>query len=168
MDIHILRHGIAAALGPDNNFQDEQRELTAEGVQKMRSAAQGLVRLEIDFDLIASSPLIRAQQTARIVAEALKFREPIASWDELVPEGQVEHVMNRLAGCQNRNSVLLVGHQPNVGCLAAYLLSVNARRSFPFKKGAILSVRVSKVPPSSADELLWMLPSRMLRRIGES
>ncbi len=167
MDIYLLRHGTAAPLGRDNSFRDERRELTAEGIQKTQQAARGLLRLGISFDLIVSSPLVRAQQTAGIVAEEVKFAEPIAEWDELSPEGSVEPVMKRLAACRDRNSVLLVGHQPSMGSLAAYLISGNTRVSLPFKKGAVLSVRVTEIPPQLFGEILWMLPSRMLRRIAE-
>jgi phosphohistidine phosphatase len=166
MKIHLLRHGIAAGLGQENNFRDEQRALTPEGLAKMRRAAQGLGRLNIDFDVIASSPLIRARQTAEIVAEALKFSQPLDEWGELVPEGPVDAVLRRLNEFRECESVLLVGHQPSIGCLAAHLIFGDARVSLPFKKGAVFCVQVSDPPPWSG-ELLWMLPSRMLREVAE-
>ena len=167
MNIYLLRHGIAAAIGQENNFRDEQRALTPEGIEKMRQAAQGLKRLQVDFDAIATSPLIRARQTAEIVAEALKFRQPLDEWDELVPEGAVDAVLRRLQDYTECRSVLLVGHQPSIGCIASYLVFGDARVSLPFKKGAVFSVQVN-APPPWAGELLWTLPSRMLRQIAES
>jgi phosphohistidine phosphatase len=167
MDIHLVRHGIAAPAGPENNFQDERRELTAEGIQKMRQAVKGLRNLELAADFIASSPLIRAVQTAEIVAEALKFRQPVAEWDELAPEAPVEGVFTRLTEVRDRNSVWLVGHQPSIGWLACYLICENSKTSLPFKKGAVLAVRIDDVPPRSAGELLWLLPSKLSRQIGE-
>ena len=167
MNIHLLRHGIAAAIGRENNFRDEQRALTPEGIAKMRQAAQGLKRLQVSFDVIASSPLIRARQTAEIVAEALKFCQPLDEWDELVPEGAVDAVLRRLHDFRECRSVLLVGHQPSIGCIASYLVFGDARVSLPFKKGAVFCVQASD-PPPWAGELLWMLPSRMLRQIAES
>jgi phosphohistidine phosphatase len=166
MNIHLLRHGIAAALGQENNFRDEQRALTAEGITKIRQAAKGLRKFQVEFDLVASSPLVRARQTAEIVAEALKFRQPLNEWDELVPEGAVEAVLRRLREFRECKSVLLVGHQPSIGCLASYLVSGDARVSLPFKKGAVFCFQTND-PPPWAGELLWMLPSRMLRQIAE-
>lgn len=166
MNIHLLRHGIAAALSQENYFRDEQRALTSEGIVKMREAAQGLKRLQISFDLIASSPLIRARQTAEIVAEALKFRQPLDEWHELVPEGAVDDVLRRLHDFRECKSVLLVGHQPSIGCIASYLVFGDARVSLPFKKGALFCVQAND-PPPWAGELLWMLPSRMLRQVAE-
>ena len=167
MNIHLLRHGIAAALGQENNFRDEQRALTPEGVEKMRQTAQGLKRLQVGFDMIASSPLIRARQTAEIVAEALKFRPPLDEWDELVPEGAVDAVLRRLHEFHECKSVLLVGHQPSIGCIASFLVFGDARVSLPFKKGAVFCVQANG-PPPWAGELLWMLPSRMLRHMAEA
>jgi len=166
MNIHLLRHGIAAPLGQENNFRDEQRALTADGIEKMRQAAQGLKRLQIEFDLIVSSPLVRARQTAEIVAEALKFRQPLDEWDELVPGGAVDAVLRRLHDFRECNSMLLVGHQPSIGCVASYLVFGDARVSLPFKKGALFCVQTND-PPPFAGELLWTLPSRMLRQIAE-
>jgi len=166
MHIHLLRHGVAAPIGQDNNFRDEQRALTSEGIAKMRQAAQGLKRLQTDFDLIISSPLLRARQTAEIVADVLKFRRPMDEWDELVPEGAVEGVLRRLHSLGECKSVLLVGHQPSVGCIASYLVFGDARVSLPFKKGAVFCVQTND-PPPWAGELLWTLPSRMLRQIAE-
>jgi phosphohistidine phosphatase len=167
MNIYLLRHGIAAAIGQENNFRDEQRALTPEGIDKMRQAAQGLKRLQVAFDVIAASPLIRARQTAEIVAEALKFRQPLDEWDELAPEGAVDAVLRRLHDFRECKSVLLVGHQPSIGCVTSYLVFGDARVSLPFKKGAVFCVQAND-PPPWAGELLWMLPSRMLRQIAES
>ncbi|MCI0419215.1 MAG: phosphohistidine phosphatase SixA [Acidobacteria bacterium] len=166
MNIHLLRHGIAAPLGQENNFQDGQRVLTAEGIVKVRQAAQGLKKLRIDFDLIASSPLVRAQQTAEIVAETLKFRQLLVEWNELAPDGPVDGALTRLLNFRDRTSVLLVGHQPSIGCLASYLIFGDPRVSLPFKKGALFCVQSNEAPPW-AGELLWTLPSRMLRQIAE-
>ena len=92
MNIHLLRHGIAAPLAEENDFRDEKRRLTPEGELKLRRAAQGLKLLQVSFDLIVSSPLIRAKETAEIVAEVLKYKPAIDIWDELEPEGTAESV----------------------------------------------------------------------------
>ena len=167
MNIHLLRHGTAAALAQENNFRDEQRALTTEGIAKIRQAAQGLKRLQVTFDVIVSSPLVRARQTAEIVAEAMKFRQPLDEWVELVPEGSADAALRRLEDFRECRSVLLVGHQPSIGCIASYLIFGDARVSLSFKKGAVFCVQAND-PPPWAGELLWALPSRMLRQIAES
>jgi phosphohistidine phosphatase len=167
MNVYLLRHGIAAALGTENNHQDELRALTPEGESKMRKAAQGLQRLGVELDLIASSPLVRARQSAEIVAEVLKFRHPVLLWPELEPGEPLDRVLKKLRGLPDRNSAMLAGHQPSIGYLASYLLFGSDKVSLPFKKGAIFSIQLSEVPRQETGELRWMLTSKMMRQIAE-
>ena len=166
MNIHLLRHGIAAPLAEENDFRDEKRRLTPEGEIKLRRAAQGLKVLQVSFDLIASSPLIRARETAEVVAEVLKHKPPIDIWDELEPEGTPESVCSRLHAHFEKASLLLVGHQPSMGVLASFLLTGSSSRSLPFKKGSIFSLEVTELPPIGVGNLNWMLNSKMLRQIA--
>ena len=166
MNIHLLRHGIASPLAEENDFRDEKRRLTPQGEIKLRRAAQGLKLLQVSFDLIASSPLIRAKETAEIVAEVIKHKPPIDIWDELEPEGTAESVCSRLHAHFEKGSLLLVGHQPSIGVLASFLLTGSSSRSLPFKKGSIYSLEVTELPPVSVGLLNWMLSSRMLRQIA--
>jgi phosphohistidine phosphatase len=167
VNIYLLRHGIAAPPSADNDYRDEDRALTPEGEVKMRQAAEGLKRLGVSFTRIASSPLLRAQQTAEIVAEVLRFGEPLEVWRELEPEATVDGVMNKLRKLPEDSAILLAGHQPSIGCLASYLVAGNRKASLPFKKGAVFAVRVSQPPSSQPGELQWMLTSKMLRQIAE-
>ena len=75
-------------VGQENNFRDEAAGLTARGHRKDASGSSGIEEVAGEFDLIVSSPLVRARQTAEIVAEALKFRQPLDEWDELPREEQ--------------------------------------------------------------------------------
>ena len=167
MLIHLLRHGIAAPLGEENHFRDEERALTPEGSMKMRKSAQGLKRLGLTFDLIASSPLVRALQTAEIVAETFKFRKTIELWEELEPDGSIEAVFTRLSGETEKASVLLVGHQPSMGYLASCLILGDTKASLPIKKGGIYCIQIDQIPPRDVGELCWMLPPKILREIAE-
>jgi phosphohistidine phosphatase len=166
MEIYLLRHGIAAPLGEENHFNDARRALTPEGLAKMREVSLGLKRLGITFDLVASSPLVRAKQTAEIVVEVLKIKEPIQEWDELTPDGSIDGVMRRLQKHQKRTSPLLVGHQPFMGLVACFLIFGSDKISLDFKKGGICCVRVNEVPPQFAGELVWMLTPKILRAFG--
>jgi phosphohistidine phosphatase len=74
MDIFLLRHGIAHALGEDGSKTDADRTLTDEGRSKVRAVARALRAMDVRFDAIASSPLPRAAETAEIIAESLKLR----------------------------------------------------------------------------------------------
>ena len=74
--IYIMRHGIAADLGAGGIIHDEDRPLTPEGRVKMQQAAEGIRRLELKFNLIFTSPLLRARQTAEVVADVLDASKP--------------------------------------------------------------------------------------------
>ena len=166
MNIHLLRHGIAAPLGEENHFNDARRALTTEGLAKMREVSLGLKRLGVTFDLVASSPLVRAKQTAEVVVEVLKIKEPIQEWDELALDGSIDELMHQLQKHQKRTSPLLVGHQPFMGLVASFLIFGSDKISLDFKKGGICCIRVNDVPPQFAGELVWMLTPKILRSFG--
>ena len=75
MKLYILRHGIAVEPGTPGYETDADRPLTSEGERKMRQIAGAMEALELSFDLILSSPYLRARQTAEIVAEVLTARK---------------------------------------------------------------------------------------------
>ena len=166
MDIYLLRHAIAAPLGEDNHFEDAERALTPAGSKKMRDASLGLKELSPGFDLVASSPLVRARETAEIVADVLKFKDRIQLWEELAPGAPIEGVLRKLQDLQDNASALLVGHQPDIGSLASTLIFGSHQISLGFKKGGLCRIEVTELPPQSRGNLLWMLPPKILRMIG--
>src|SRR5262249_14528043 len=167
MHIYLLRHGIAAPANEDNQFSDAKRALTPEGATKMREVTAGLRKLGVTFDLVVSSPLLRAKETADIVVEGLKIKEPTREWKQLEPDGSIEELISQLQKHQQKGSVLLVGHQPFMGFLACYLVFGSEKVSLAFKKGGICCIRVDELPLKSTGELVWMLPPKILRRLAE-
>src|SRR5208283_286770 len=118
-ELYIMRHGIAVTRGPTTVMDDAKRPLTPEGKQKMGEIASGLVRAGLEIDWVVSSPLVRARETAEIVAEALSSKPPLDSCEALRPGGDPEALITYLAKRSNRRRVLLVGHEPDMGELAA-------------------------------------------------
>ena len=167
MYIHLLRHGIAAPLGEENEFDDGRRALTAEGITKMNEIGLGLRRLGITFDLVASSPLLRAKQTTEIVIDVLKIKEPCQEWTQLEPNGSIEGVLRELQKHRDKTSVLLVGHQPLLGLLACFFVFGSDSVSLALKKGGICCIQADEASLKDGGELVWMLPPKILRAIGE-
>ncbi len=167
MDVYLLRHAEAEPLGDANHFRDDLRALTGEGRKQMKSAAWGLQALNIQFDLIASSPLVRARETAEIVAEIGKSGEPIAIWDELSPGIKPAALFERIKACGRRESILLVGHEPDMGTLASYLLVGSDKAFIPFKKAGLCRIEVENIPPLLPGKLKWMLPPKILALAGK-
>jgi phosphohistidine phosphatase len=161
-ELYLIRHGLAEERGeawPD----DTKRPLTEDGIVRMRQAARGLARLGTTIDVVLTSPLVRARQTAEIVVAALDPRPSLVQIDSLAPEGSFAAVVAELAKHAKRTRIALVGHEPNIGELAARL--IGSRHGVEFKKGAVCRIDVEALPPSGPGDLRWLLTPRILRAI---
>jgi len=161
-ELYLIRHGIAEERG-DAWPDDSKRPLTEEGMSRLRKSARALARLGVSFDVVLTSPLVRTQQTAEIVAAAFSPKPPIINVDALAPEGAASAVMNELEKHAKRTRIAIVGHEPGIGDLAAKL--VGMRAEMEFKKGAIARIDVEAVPPKTPGMLRWFVPPRFLRNI---
>jgi len=161
--LYLVRHGIAAERGsewPD----DAKRPLTSKGISRMRDVAAGLDALEADIDIVLTSPLVRARQTADLLAEAIKPAPEVEIFAELAPGTSPAKVAEALARLDAYDGVALVGHEPGLGELAAWL--VGAKSPFDFKKGGVCRIDVAKLPPTGNGQLVWLATPKMLRRLG--
>src|SRR5579862_9213532 len=143
-ELYLIRHGLAEERGeawPD----DAKRPLTPEGISSMRKEARGLARLGVSFDVVLSSPLVRARQTADLVAAGLDPRPPLLNVDSLSPDGSYAAVMSDLEKHARKTRIALVGHEPAIGELAARL--IGSRHALEFKKGAVCRIDVEEIPP---------------------
>ncbi|MCI0412673.1 phosphohistidine phosphatase SixA [bacterium] len=156
MRIFILRHAIAedSAKGGDS-----QRALSEEGRRKMRDAAAGFARLELEIDAIYSSPLVRAVQTAEILARAISYSAKIETMQELAPGHSPESVGNRLRSLKKSGNIVLSGHEPNCSELASFL---SGGAQIEFKKGAICLIETESTTAGSGI-LIWHLSPQVLR-----
>jgi phosphohistidine phosphatase len=165
---YLVRHAIAEERGaawPD----DAQRPLSADGATRMKLAVRGLAALDVTIDQVVSSPLVRALQTADLLARGLHRRASgrrpaeVLTLPELAPGGAPEVAMGAVAAATDASAVALVGHEPDLGLLAAWLLG--ADRPVPFKKGAVCRIDVRRWPVrAGAGQLIWFAPPKMLRR----
>jgi phosphohistidine phosphatase len=164
IQLYLIRHGLAAQRGeawPD----DTKRPLTHKGIVRLRREARALDRLGVSFDQILSSPLVRARQTAELFADGLPSRPPLSLVDALAPSGTAAQVIEELGKHARRRRIAIVGHEPNLGELAARL--IGARAALELKKGAVCRIDVEALPPARAGRLRWLATPRMLRAIGK-
>jgi phosphohistidine phosphatase len=166
MDLYLMRHGIAHELGEQGITRDSERTLTAEGRQKTRAVAHGLRKLEVCPDLIASSTLTRALETARLVAEVLECAQPVEARDILEPGARPEEVLGWLKGVR-ADSVLVVGHMPDLGELASFLLGGSPNLAIQFKKAAVCCLAFDHAPSAGKARLEWLMPPRALQALGK-
>jgi phosphohistidine phosphatase len=155
MKIFIVRHAIAedSARGGDS-----ERALTEEGKKKMKEAAEGFARLELEIETIYSSPLVRAVQTAEIVAKAIGYKQAPEIMEALSPAYSPKDLAKEVRSLKKRN-VMLAGHEPNCSEFADYLLG---DAQLEFKKGAICLIETESVEAGSG-QLVWHLSPQILR-----
>jgi phosphohistidine phosphatase len=164
-ELYIMRHGIAVARGADF-ADDSKRPLTPEGKKKIKEIASGLKRLGVVVDWVVTSPLVRAVETAEIVAEFLGPNVPVDFCDALCPGGSAETLITFLAKHPNRQRVLVAGHEPDLSSLAARLIGAARHAGLALKKGGCCLVEFDQFPPKSPGNLVWWATPRLLRRLG--
>ncbi len=168
MNLYLMRHGIAVPGDQSGTESDGARPLTPKGIKRMRRVARGLRRLGISFDALLTSPLLRARQTAEIVADALDLETQLEALSELAPENSVDHIISGLARFHDRDHVLLVGHQPLLGHLFSFLISgKNISFTVELKKGGLCRIEIDGVPPGAPGTLHWFLTPKQLRLLGD-
>ncbi len=153
MELYFLRHG--EAQWPDWKKSDDERPLTKRGKKEMREVAAFLGRLKVQPDLILTSPLPRAAQTAEIAAEHLdvKCREE----QRLAPgfgAAKLEELINK----HSVESLMIVGHEPDFTRTIAALTGASLKLS----KGGVALVDVDL--PSGKGRLLWLFPPKIARK----
>ena len=152
MKIHLVRHGPAG--DPDAwEGPDDSRPLTAKGRRKFRETARAFAKLGERIDLLCTSPLVRAVQTAEILAEALLLEE-VAVLEELRPEVPVQTLLERVSALQAKH-VALVGHDPQMTGVAAALGGVDPAR-IDFPKGAIVRIDADAPAAGKAQPRWWL------------
>jgi phosphohistidine phosphatase len=159
-ELYLIRHGLAEDRG-DAWPDDAKRPLSERGMARLRKSARGLERLGVTFDVILTSALVRARQTAEIVAAAFEPIPHIVTVESLAPGGSYQAVVADLEKQSRRAHIALVGHEPGIGELAARL--AGSRHPFEFKKGAVCRIDVDALPPRGPGALRWFITPRMLR-----
>jgi phosphohistidine phosphatase len=161
-ELYLIRHGLAEDRG-EAWSDDTKRPLSEEGMSRLRKEARGLARLGVSLDIVLTSPLVRARQTAEIVAAAFDPRPHVASADSLAPGAQYAAVVADLEKHARKTRIALVGHEPSLGELAARL--VGTRHPIQFKKGAVCRIDVDALPPAGPGSLRWFLTPKVMRAI---
>lgn len=161
-EVYLVRHAIAEERG-DQWPDDDLRPLTPEGIDRFTLGVQGLLTLEKPPDQVFTSPLVRARQTAELLAQGANPSPPVTVMEELAPGHSPSSVLTQVRKRGDLSRVALVGHEPDLGYLAAYLLGTS--EAMPFKKGGICRVDVdwSRRPKGT---LVWFLTPKALRKLG--
>ena len=164
-ELYIMRHGKAAPRGPAYS-DDAKRPLTPQGIKDLQEVSRGLIRLGVEVDWIVSSPLVRARETAQIVAESFTPRAPVEITEALNPGAAAEALLAFLAKHSARKSTLLIGHESDLSKLACQLIGANPDAGLALKKSGCCLITFPDLPQLFQGHLLWWLTPRVLRRMA--
>ncbi len=162
LEVYLVRHAVAAERGsewPD----DTARPLTPGGASRFRKAVEGLSAFGVEIDIVFTSPLVRCRQTADLLADGLPGKPRVQAIDALAPGGGHTAVIAEIARVARRPRMALVGHEPDLGHLAAKLIAL--KRPLEFRKGAVCRIDIDALPPGGPGQLRWFATPRMLRRL---
>ena len=167
MHLLIVRHAIAedreafAASGQD----DARRPLTKDGRKKMRRAAIGLAAVAPAIDVLATSPFVRATETADIVAAAF-HRPSTHAVDALTPERPAADFVEWMHTVDGGEVVAAVGHEPHLGRLVSWLVSARKQPFLELKKGGACLLDLGPAPLAGSARLEWVLTAGQLRQLA--
>jgi phosphohistidine phosphatase len=167
LELYLVRHALAAERGPDYP-DDARRPLTPEGVTRWRRSVGGLRELGVVLDLVLASPLVRAHETAELLAAGLKPKPRLVTCEALTAGRKVSEALAVIAkyaaAPRGASRIAMVGHEPDLGELAARLLS--AKGQIEFKKGAVCRIDIDRAMPAGPGALRWLMPPRALRGLA--
>jgi phosphohistidine phosphatase len=158
MEIYILRHGVAEE--PQTGQPDAERALTPDGRKKLRNVLRTAASAGVEPTLILTSPYKRALQTAQLAAEILEYKGELLRTEALEPNSSPKPVWEEIRVHKDEPRILLAGHEPLFGRLAAYLLG-SPNLQVDFKKGAMVCIEIERFPAEPHGVLRWMLTSKL-------
>ena len=155
--LYIIRHGFAGKKIEDEAL-DVERPLTKAGQKQIKKLAKSLKKLEVSFDRVLTSPLLRAKETAEIVNAACCDIKKVKVTDLLLPDSSSTHLIKFLnQKFKAANEVAIVGHEPFLSLFASFCLSKSKNSYVNLKKGGILMLEVDKVITPGGCRLSWLM-----------
>lgn len=159
MMIVLFRHGPAGKADPKHWPDDRLRPLSPSGKERTRIAAHGVRRLLDSPVRIFTSPLKRAAETAQLLGDAIGIGE-VEVLEALAPGGSHRKI---LEAAKSEGTVVLVGHEPDLGTLAGAMIGVGG---LPLKKAGACAIAFDGAPKLGTGRLSWFLAPRILRQLG--
>jgi len=155
MNLYFLRHGLAGDHS-EGQGDDTKRPLTDEGKAKMKRTAATLAALDLGLQVILTSPLVRAKQTAAFVARELNC--PLVEDKRLAPGFNDEQLQHILLDHPDADTLMLVGHEPDFSETISALIGGGR---VVCKKGGLALVELPNAH-SKRGELVWLVPPKVL------
>jgi phosphohistidine phosphatase len=163
MELYLMRHAQAVEPAKKGFEIDADRTLLPAGQARARAVAHGLQQLNRSFNIIVTSPYVRARQTAEIVAKVLEAEDRLIVSNHLAPTGRAADLIAELHRRYSYlDQVLLVGHEPYLTQLASKLITGNMGLALTLKKAGLIKLRVDALRHGRCATLEWLIPPRVL------
>lgn len=161
MKLYLMRHGLAIERGI--YIEDGDRPLTVLGKKKTTQVGEYLQELGLEFDLIVTSPLVRAQQTAEILHQQ-SLGKDLSISPHLAPEGDLSQFLAGLSAyAKPKASLIAVGHQPDLGNWAELLIYGQVKEAIVLKKAGIIGLQLPDIGEAiAASQLFWLTSPKLL------
>jgi phosphohistidine phosphatase len=160
---YFLRHGIAVE--PDEwKGTDFERPLTPDGRQRMEREAKAIAEVTLGIEAIVTSPLVRARQTAEIVAGALGLRDALVDDERLGVGFGLELLAPVIASQREVEALMLVGHEPSFSATVGQLVG---KARVEIKKGAVAGVELARASATHGT-LICLIPPKVLAALGKA
>ena len=168
MKLYFMRHGIAVErVGSARRSADRSRQLTPQGIKRIKKAAKGMIAFSLSFDRILTSPFERARETAKIVAQTLHSEDRLAEIQQLCPDRSVEDLLSGLTAYAADKEILLIGHEPLLSRTVLFLLSAKVGAELRLKKGGICCLEIDELPAKKPAVLHWAVTPKQLRLMAK-
>ncbi len=158
MKLILVRHG--AAVERTSEIREGERYLTPEGRAFFRKTARTMLKNGVEPSVIITSSLIRAVQTADILAESLCFNGPLVVREELRPGFDISMLQKIVDDYRTVDELVLVGHEPDLSGIITSLISLS--KGFDFKKGAAVRLKIDPADLSAPAAFKWLALGKKL------
>ncbi len=167
MNLYIVRHAIAVERGAPGDDDDSQRPLTDEGRKKMKKIVKGIHQLDMELDVILSSPYVRARDTAMILANEFDMKKNVAFSDNLIPPGNFESLIKEIHDNYDVNNLALVGHEPMLSSLVSWQTTGNTQMKVTLKKGGVAYLLADNLYQDGRATLQWLLTPALMVELAK-
>lgn len=144
---------------------DAERRLTKRGREEIAAAGRWMAAQELRFDLIAASPVVRAQETAKIIAESLGEKDLVVTWNVLAPGGNPSLACRMIGKHMDMQAILLVGHEPLLSALISHIITGAENAAIVMSKGSLAKIRDFSDTLSPSGELHWLVTAPQMAGI---
>ncbi len=164
LELYIIRHGLAGS-SLENEIEDNARPLEKKGKRITKDVAKALRKQNIHFDIILSSPLLRAKETAEIVNDYCGNAKEITVTELLRPDASCNDLIKFLNNLKDCRIAAIVGHEPFLSLFASYCLSKDSNSFINLKKSGVIKLEINEVIKPAGCRLAWLMEPKYLTSI---